>query len=111
MTHSPHLQLSHSLLEILDVLASLFDLSIETLLNLRIGGLSHSNRGMDERFLSLDLVEDLIDKVIVIHGCGAFNKTKKVKVDMERDSICNSAIDLLNSSFEGSFLSQCHPFH
>ena len=70
MSHTPHFKLSHSAFQIFYVLAALFNLCIETRLDLRIGRLAHGIGGMDEGFLPLDLVIDLIDEIVVVHDCG-----------------------------------------
>jgi hypothetical protein len=62
------LQLSHLLLEVGDIFATIADVGVDALLDQNVvGGLSHITGGGDEGFLPLDLAVDRGNELVAVH--------------------------------------------
>lgn len=71
LTHPAHLQLPHAIFEIFDIFPPFADLGVRPLLHGRIVGLlSQCIGAIDKGLLPLDLLVDLADELVVVHGCG-----------------------------------------
>jgi hypothetical protein len=79
LAHPPHLQLLHALLEVLDIPAALPHLGIYPAPDrLVLGLLAHLRCGIEQGALSLDLLVDRVDGiVVVIHGGGGWRESRR----------------------------------
>ena len=66
MPHALHLECIEPLFQIANVLPSFLNLGIQALLDLRVRGLAHVVSGINENSLPLNLLVDLVDKIIVV---------------------------------------------